>query len=171
MMSAIEYFKCKNCGFTFSPTIFNLSEDEFTKFNIAFHQYTEDTLFKKNANQPPYIEQATMLNILEKNQLIDLKNSLDFAGGYGTLNKILIKYFNRQPLIIYDPYIQDLNNLEYLDKNKLESYNTVFNSAFFEHITCRQTLEEINSYVTGIGLLLFILSFVKIFLKTQTGFI
>lgn len=154
MISVAEYFKCKNCGFTFSPTIFELNEVEFSKLNTVFHLYVEDPLIEKNANQPPYIEQATMLNVLEKNKLIDMNCSLDFAGGYGTLNKIYKKYFNRSPFLIYDPYMQDLNDNEYITKDNLKQYNTVFNSAIFEHITCRETIDEINSCVTENGVLI-----------------
>ncbi len=149
-ISVTEYFKCKKCGFTFSPTIFGLNEEEFSKLNIAFHKYSEDPLVELNINQPPYIEQASLLNILDKNKLIDLNNSLDFAGGYGTLSKILRKYYSTFSLFIYDPYMQDLNDKSnrYVAKDKLGQYSTVFNSAIFEHVTCRETLEEINSCVT-----------------------
>lgn len=95
-----------------------------------------------------------MLNILNKNKLIDLESSLDFAGGYGTLNKILKKYFENISFLIYEPYMQDLNNIEYITKDTLKQYNTVFNSAIFEHITCRETLEEINSCVSENGVLI-----------------
>jgi hypothetical protein len=149
-----EYYKCPNCGFTFSPTIFKLNTNDFIKLNLAFHKYIEDPLTTNISNQPPYIEQALMLNILEKNSLIDLESYLDYAGGYGTLKKIMEKYFNWHPLLIYDPYMQDLDNNEYISKEKLRQYNTVFNSAIFEHITCRETLEEINSCVTDKGVLI-----------------
>jgi len=154
MIASSAYYKCKNCGFTFSPTIFELNEEVFSKLNIAFHRYIEDPSVEKLMNQPPYIEQATMLNILEKNKLIDMNNSLDFAGGYGTLHEILKKYFNRCTFLIYDPYMQDINSNQYITKDNLKQYNTVFNSAFFEHITCRETLEEINSCVSENGVLI-----------------
>jgi len=154
MIFASEYYKCKNCGFTFSPTIFELNNNDFSKLNIAFHQYIENPLAIKYQNSPPYIEQATMLNILNKNKLIDFECSLDFAGGYGTLNKILKKYYSNLKLLIYDPYMQDINNNEYITKDNLKQYKTVFNSAFFEHITNRETLDEINTCVTGNGVLI-----------------
>lgn len=135
MIPVTEYFKCKNCGFTFSPTIFELNEEEFFKLNKAFHEYAENSLIEKNVNQSPYIEQATMLNILKINDLIDMSNALDFAGGYGTLNKILKKYFKDISFLIYEPYMQDPNIFEYVIKDNLKQYNTVFNSAIFEQIT------------------------------------
>lgn len=156
LISSSEYFKCKNCGFTFSPTIFELTEDDFSKLNIAFHLLAEDPLIEINVNQPPYIEQATMLNILEKNKLIDMKSALDFGGGYGTLNKIIKKYFNGFSFLIFDPYMQDISDESniYVEKHDLGQYKTVFNSAFFEHITNRITLEQINSCVSEEGVLI-----------------
>jgi len=153
MISSSEYHKCNNCGFTFSPTIFSLNEKEFSKLNIEFHKWAENPMIERYGNQPPYIEQATMLTVLEKNKLIDLNNCLDFAGGYGTLNKLMKKYFHKEPFLIYDPYMQDLSNGKYLEKDQLKKYNTVFNSAIFEHVTNRKTLEEINSCVSDIGTL------------------
>ena len=156
LITGSDYYKCKNCGFTFSPTIYSLKKETFAKLNIDFHKDLEEILIEKNINQPPYLEQATMLNVLEKNKLIEIKNALDFAGGYGTLNKILMKYNNCFSFSIYDPYMQDLNNGYnlYITKDNLKQYDTVLASAIFEHVTCRETLEEINSCVSEHGVLI-----------------
>jgi len=154
MIPSSEYYKCENCGFTYSKTIFDLNENNFSKLNIVFHQYVEDPTIEKKGNQPPYIEQATMLNVLNANNLISMNEALDFAGGLGALNKIMKKYINSLSFFIYDPFMQDLNSSEYLTKSKLKKYSTVFNSAFFEHITSRKTLEEINDCVSETGVLI-----------------
>lgn len=154
MLPFSEYFKCINCGFTFSPTVFEMSDVDFATLNIVFHEYIENPGPEKKGNQPPYVEQGLMLNILQKNNLIDLSNSLDFAGGYGTLNKILIKYFDLQPMKIFDPYMQDLNSGNYVAKQNLKKYSTVFNSAIFEHVRNRKTLNEINDCVSQNGVLI-----------------
>jgi hypothetical protein len=90
-----------------------------------------------------------MLNILSKNNIIDSTDMLDFAGGYGTLSKILNKYFGLK-LMVYEPFVQtDMTN--YILKEYLKKYKVVINSAMFEHITKRQDIESINELVEEDG--------------------
>ena len=154
MLNNSSYLKCCNCGFVFSETIFNMNISEFSKLNLSYHTYIEDPKTVSDVNQPPYIDQAWMLKVLHENGLIDMSSSLDFAGGLGTLNKILRKYISDVPLFkIYDPYMQDLSSNIYVDKDQLKKYSVVFTSAFFEHIRDRSTLDEINSCVADDGVL------------------
>lgn len=148
----IEYVKCHKCGFTFSKSHQHFSKDKLEKLNHDFHNYIENPNNPKIGNQPPYIEQATMLNILYTHKLINLSNALDFGGGFGTLVRILKKYYNIQ-FPIYEPYMHQTDKeIHYVDL-KNEKFEAVNCSALFEHIIHRETLEEINNCVSETGAL------------------
>jgi hypothetical protein len=151
----VEYYKCTNCGFTISKTHCELEEKRWEKLNFDFHHHIEnpeDSL--KDINQPPYFQQAIMIKILTENNIINFENSLDFAGGYGTLSHILLKYFD-MPLSVFDPYVKNINAKElYIEKENLTKYNTVISSALFEHLKTRESFDEINDCVSDDGCLI-----------------
>lgn len=144
-IGTIDYYKCKECGFTLSKTHSELDSKTFEKLNYDFHHYLENN--STSINQPPYLEQAMLINILIKNSIIDGLNMLDFAGGYGTLSKILEKYFKIN-LPVYDPYIQLNIFNKYIKKEDLSTYKTVIISALFEHLLNRQSFDDIESLVS-----------------------
>ncbi|MFH1196292.1 MAG: methyltransferase domain-containing protein [bacterium] len=150
-----EYYKCSNCGFTFSKTLFEMNTNEWEELNTKFHHFIENPERKRQGNQPPYLEQAAMLKLLTENQLIVENNMVDFGGGMGTLAKILQRYFSIC-LPIYDPYVRSDGNgtLVYIEKEKLTKKKVVFNSALFEHITKREDIESINNIVDDDGALI-----------------
>lgn len=147
----VDYYKCCNCGFTISKTHIELETNRWVKLNSDFHHYIENNV--STTNQPPYIDQAIMLKLLKENNIINLDSAIDFAGGYGTLSKILKRYFNLD-LAIYDPYVQDLNQNNYIKKSELSKYDVVINSALFEHLYTRESFEEINDLVSDSGFLI-----------------
>jgi hypothetical protein len=105
----VDYYKCCSCGFTMSKTHVELDNNRWVKLNSDFHHYIENNA--SSTNQPPYIDQAIMLMLLQKNKIINLDNAIDFAGGYGTLSKILKKYLNLN-LAVYDPYVQGFDQID-----------------------------------------------------------
>lgn len=147
-IGVVQYYKCENCGFTSSKTHFELSQNEWEKINLEFHRHHEHNIGE--INQPPYLEQASLIKILSLNNIISINSCLDFACGFGTLSKILNKYFNIE-ILLYDPYVQDSSLNKYINYEDLEKYKTVINSALFEHIRSRQSLDEINSKVADNG--------------------
>lgn len=150
-----DYYKCSNCGFTFSKTLFEMNKNDWELLNTGFHYYIENPERKRQGNQPPYLEQATMLKLLIDNKIIDENEIVDFGGGMGTLAKILQKYF-RISLPIYDPYVRanGNENLVYITNEKMTKKKVVMNSALFEHITKREDIEIINSIVDDDGVLI-----------------
>lgn len=144
----VEYFKCSNCGFTISKTHCEIAEERWEKLNYEFHHYLENN--KVPFNQPPYLQQAAMLKILSTHEIIDINNSVDYAGGYGTLSSILNKYFNIK-LSVYDPYVNKQERDIYIPKEKLSKYKTVINSALFEHLRTRSSFNDINNCVRDDG--------------------
>lgn len=143
------YQKCKNCGLVFSETHRNMNKKMWEELNYKFHHNIEKNHENRNFNQPPYIDIALALHILDKNKIIDLKNCLDYAAGYGTLAGILNKYFSHT-ISTYDKYI-NVNNI-YRNENLLsQKYQTVINTAFFEHVLNRSSLDEVVDLVKDNG--------------------
>jgi len=147
----VDYFKCTNCGFTISKTHAEMDNKKWMTLNSGFHHYLENNVV--TTNQPPYIYQAIMLMLLAKNHILDFSNSLDFAGGYGTLSNILKKYLNIN-LSVYDPYVQGSSQVHYISKEELRKYDIVLNSALFEHLFTREAFDEINDLVSDFGFMI-----------------
>jgi len=146
----IDYYKCSQCGFTQSRTHSNLDIKIWERLNYEYHHYIEKNY--SLVNQPPYLDQASMINILAKNNIINTGSMLDYAGGYGTLGKVLKKYYGFDVFHIYDPFVKNLQNgIDYVSEEQLGKYQTVFNSALFEHILDRHTFDKINSLVLDHG--------------------
>ncbi len=148
----VQYYKCVNCGFTMSKTHYELSHDDWAQLNHSYHTFSEQAKAKKQSkgNPPPYFEQAFLLKVLACNKIINAERILDFAGGHGTLSKIIDKYFGMS-MPIYDPYMSEENGRTYISKDSLTTYKTVLNSALFEHVTSREDLDEINRLVEKDG--------------------
>ena len=149
----VKYYKCTHCGFTISKTHAELSAEKWAVLNEQFHHDIENSKLGSKGNQPPYIEQAMMLLLLGKNNIVDISNMLDYAAGYGTLSKILSKYFQLH-LPIYDPFIKNGDPARYIRKQSLKPCKTVINSAMFEHILTREDLDHVNELVDNDGCLI-----------------
>ena len=148
-----DYHKCDNCGFVISQTHQKMSDSDFFSLNNDFHHFIENHTFDSiPTNQPPYAEQALALSILSKANIIDLDNVLDFAAGYGTLAKILNKYFNKN-INLFERYVTNSSS-RYLSEEELKTYNLVINSAMFEHVLNREALDKVNSLVSNDGVLM-----------------
>jgi len=148
----VDYYKCENCGFVISKTHSKLEKSLWEELNKIFHDFLEK-IDNRYVNQPPYIDQALMLKILSLNNIIDTEVMIDYAAGYGTLSKLLKKYFNIE-LIIYDEYLEDKLSNNHMLKHELNKYKTVINSAMFEHILNRDDLENLNNLVDSDGCLI-----------------
>ena len=144
----ITYLKCENCGFTISKTHSLMSAKRWGQLNHDFHQHLETNTTK--LNQPPYIEQASMLNILGKNNIVDVKCILDYGAGYGSMSKLLKKYYD-QDIFLFEPYMDNSYASAYVKEKDLKKYNTVFNSALFEHLLTRESFDKINNLVKNDG--------------------
>lgn len=154
LLESANFCKCKNCGFTFSETIFKMDNAIWVKLNNDFHTLLEDSSNEKNINQPPYLQQAIMLKLLSENKIINGNDILDYAGGLGTLSKIMQKYFDKE-VPIYDPYMKDNNSkLKYIDESNLKPVSVLVNSALFEHVRNRTDLEHVNNCIKDDGVLI-----------------
>jgi hypothetical protein len=142
-------YKCVNCGFTLSNTHFEMNEHDWYRLNETWHHYHESD---NQVNQPPYINMALALKLLMEKGIISKKSVLDYAAGYGTLSDLLLRYFDI-PIEIFDDYVNDAKK-RYLKKSDLLSYKVVINTAMFEHIVKRSSLDEVNKLVDEDGVLM-----------------
>lgn len=152
-IGTIDYYKCSHCGFVLSKTHRDLDEAQWSHLNNQFHHHIENPCNAKSINQPPYAEQAIMLAMLGRIGIIDTNNMLDYAAGYGTLSNVLEKYFNLS-LPIYDQYVKTDNSNRYVQELELKAYKTVINSAMFEHVLNRDSLNHVNNLVAKDGCLI-----------------
>lgn len=157
LMSKVQpvlYFRCSGCGFTFSQTHRELAREKWIELNEAYHNWFESSdLEHRTSNQPPYPEQAFMLALLHQAGLIRLDSALDFAGGQGTMHKLLADFFGLD-FPIYDPYLGISGDPRYLNELPREPVSTVFNSAMFEHVLSRSDLDSVNALVRPDGVLI-----------------
>lgn len=150
----VEYHKCTHCGFVQSKTHQQMSDKLWGELNSAWHHFFELNQEKSFTNQPPYADQALALALLSKHGLINTNNALDYAAGYGTLSKVLKKYFN-QSIAVFDRYVKDNSGqLNYVNELNNASYDLVLNSAMFEHVLDRADLDEVNALVADSGVLM-----------------
>jgi len=151
---SVRYFRCAECGFTFSATHQDMSKEEWSSLNVSWHHHFEGDHNSRNINQPPYAAQALVLSMLEVNGVIDLDDALDYAAGYGTLSRFMKKYFSRN-ICIFDKYVTSGDQtLTYLSEANLGHYSLVMNSAMFEHVIDRDSLDSVNHLVSTRGVLM-----------------
>lgn len=154
----VDYWKCKHCGFVISKTHQKMTKDQWSDLNTSWHHLLErenkDDFQSGTVNQPPYADQALSLMMLEKNGIIDIGDTLDYAAGYGTLSRFLKKYMDAD-IKVFDRYVHDdENNLDYIAEKDLKKYKCVINSAMFEHVLDRKSLDDVNNLVKEDGVLM-----------------
>ncbi|HNA85756.1 MAG TPA: class I SAM-dependent methyltransferase [Nitrospira sp.] len=131
-----------------------MSAEEWSDLNSKFHHHLERNSESKTFNQPPYAEQALALQMLNAASLIDPCSILDYAAGYGTLARVLKKYF-KLDIDLYDPFvINDEGGLHYVSVSDQTKYKLVINSAMFEHVLDRRSLDRVNELVADDGVLM-----------------
>lgn len=150
----VDYFKCSDCGFVISKTHQDMSPDQWAELNYKWHHFFEQNPKAQISNQPPYIDQSLALTMLDRNGLVNLGDALDYAAGYGTMASAISKYFNKD-ISIFDRFVKsNSSNSNYTNEKDLKKYDLVINSAMFEHVTQRESLDEVNNLVSENGVLM-----------------
>lgn len=151
-LSDVYYWRCVNCGFAASRTHFDMSYDDWSELNIAFHNDSnarEDNPYNRNQR---YFNQAMMLHLMTHRGMLDTGAWLDWGSGVGRLSRQLEEHFSHE-LNSFDAYIEPERHPLSQDKLKKRGYALVVNTAVFEHVRDRDTLDEIESYVSPDGCL------------------
>lgn len=148
----VDYARCSNCGFVASVTHFTMDEQAWERLNMAFHcdsEAREDNPYNRNQR---YFNQALMLHLLLRNSIVEAGNWLDWGSGGGSLSAKLHHNFGIA-LHNFDRYMQPallpLSQTELIERG----HSLVANTAVFEHVRGRGTLDEIESYVAHDGCL------------------
>ena len=148
----VDYVRCNSCGFSASETHFRMSSTEWERLNNAFHEDNnarEDNPWNRNQR---YFNQSVMLYLMAHNGIIHTDNWLDWGSGTGSLSRQLYEHFGLR-LDNFDRYVEPgLFPLQQSDLVK-RGYSLVTNTAVFEHVRDRKTLDEIESYVSPDGCL------------------
>jgi len=129
-----------------------MSPAEWECLNIAFHEDNnarEDNPWNRNQR---YFNQSVMLYLLARNGIIPPGKWLDWGSGTGSLSLQLHEHFGLH-LDNFDKYIEP--GLFPVRQSDLveRGYSLVTNTAVFEHVRDRETLDEIESYVSPEGCL------------------
>ena len=148
----VRYMRCGSCGFTASKTHFQMSPSEWERLNNAFHadnNAREDNPWNRNQR---YFNQSVMLYLLVRNGIVPSGKWLDWGSGTGSLSLQLNEHFGVR-LDNFDKYIEPklfpVRQSDLIERG----YSLVTNTAVFEHVRNRDTLDEIESYVSRDGCL------------------
>lgn len=149
-LNQVDYWQCPNCGFCASKTHFDMSEKEWSNLNDAFHSqshFAKNNPYNRNQR---YFNQALMLSLMVKHELLNVGRWLDWGSGIGAASLLLKNYFDLE-LLTYDKFYTPLVNSISIDELKPRTFDLVVNTAVFEHVRNRDTLDEIESYVGDTG--------------------
>jgi hypothetical protein len=151
-LKTVDYWKCCECGFVSSKTHFEMKDTDWQELNVCFHKDNnnrQDNPFNRNQR---YFNQATMLYLMSRYGILPTGKYLDWGSGLGNLSDRLKTLFDIK-MYNFDKYIEPtLHPLTEADIVR-RSYAIVANTAVFEHVRNRETLNEIESYVSLNGCL------------------
>lgn len=149
-LGQVDYWRCTACGFAASKTHLEMSDERWSQLNHDFHaqtHYTEDNPYNRNQR---YFNQALMLSLLRRQDAVHAGEWLDWGCGVGAVARLLRDHFGVH-LSTYDKYFTPEVNAIETDALKVRGYDLVLNTAVFEHVRDRATLDEIESYVKPAG--------------------
>lgn len=149
-LTTCNYYKCGTCGFVASKTHYDLSPQEWEQLNYEYHTENNNRVDNPNNRNQRYFNQALMISILKKHDLLGGGNFLDWASGIGAVS-ILSKILFDVEISNYDKYIEPHFNTVGEDYLKERSFDLVINCALFEHVSKRETLDEIEALVAHDG--------------------
>lgn len=151
-LEKVTYMKCEECGFTFSATHYSMSNDLFSQINQGCYEgFNPD---KKNYNGfPPYLSQAMLFHVMVQNGFLEKGTWLNYAAGQTDFSTILKHNFNLD-ILSYDKYLT-LDDKNFISEMEMKSqkFDLIFSSAFFEHITTIEPLENMVSALKHNGVL------------------
>jgi len=151
-LGKVDYFRCDHCGFCASQTHFDMSDEQWSAVNNAFHSvthYAEDNPYNRNQR---YFNQAQMLHLLKRFDCVTGDQWLDWGSGVGAVSSLLQNIYGIR-LDTYDKYFTPSINEISPGRLLPRTFDLVLNTAVFEHVRDRATLDEIEEYVKADGCL------------------
>lgn len=159
-LNLVNYVRCKTCGFVYSSTIYDFSENEFKRLNNSFHQFLTET---RCPDDPKWLQrlkkQATELFRLFKDGVCPSELAwLDFACGNGTLIKML-QDMGCLNIVGYEPFMNNTVHPEVtLIKDKeLQPgrFDCVISTSFLEHVRDLNVIDRMCELVSPNGAFIF----------------
>lgn len=149
-LGTVDYWKCSQCGFVTSKTHADMNDNDWGELNVRFHRDNnnrEDNPYNRNQR---YFNQASMLYFMSRYGMFPIGDWLDWGSGKGDLSDRLNTLFDLK-ITNFDKYID--STLTPMNESEIHkrSYSLVANTAVFEHVRSRETLDEIESYVSQDG--------------------
>ncbi len=148
-LGLVEYLRCAECGFVCSPKHYEMDDNDWEALNRRFHEACfaqDDNPYSRNQR---HFHQALHLHLMNRYGVFAGKDWLDWGCGSGVVSDLLRQLFGLE-LGKYDAYMA---RPDYILKSDLEprSYDLVLNTAVFEHVRDRETLDNIESFVHADG--------------------
>lgn len=151
-LGRVDYWKCPDCGFCASKTHFEMDESRWERLNNDFHAESNQREDNPHNRNQRYFNQALMLHLMQRHSLLSDGPWLDWGCGVGSLAGQLQGHFDIH-LSTYDKYVRPEINALQADELRPRGNALVVNTAVFEHVRERATLDEIESYVAADGAL------------------
>lgn len=151
-LGVVEYHRCQSCGFVNSKTHLELSEADWVQLNTSWHEANNLRTDNPWNRSQRHFNQALMIYLLSRNGMIPDGNWVDYASGEGGLSSQLHANFGRR-LDSFDKYIKPASFPIGEEALVKRGHALVTNTAMFEHVRERDTLDEIESYVAEGGCL------------------
>jgi hypothetical protein len=143
----VDYHRCPECGFTASATHFEMNQHDWEALNARFHaDPVANGPDNPDNRPPPYVEQARMLDVLHRDGLVEGEPWLDWGAGEASLSRILAERHGLR-LRNFDRFRRPPHDATSEAELRPGRYNLVVNSALFEHVRTRATLDEIHACV------------------------
>jgi hypothetical protein len=127
-----------------------MSEKEWANLNDGFHSVSHHRTDNPYNRNQRYFNQALMISLLAEKKLIKQGPWLDWGCGIGRVAILLDEFFAKE-LKTFDKYFSPQLNEIAEDELHERSFKLVVNTAVFEHVRSRSTLDEIESYVAEDG--------------------
>lgn len=149
-LDTVEYYRCTGCGFSASKTHLEMPETDWIRLNTSWHNSNNLRADNPWNRSQRHFNQALMIHLSHRHEIIRNGSWLDYASGQGGLSCQLHSHFGLV-LHSFDRFVQPISFPLYAQDLVKRGHVLVTNTAMFEHVRNRRTLDEIESYVAEDG--------------------
>lgn len=147
-----DYYRCAACGFSACKNHYEMSDTEWVRLNTTWHHRNNLRTDNPWNRSQRHFNQALMLHLLKKHGIVPTGRWLDYASGQGGLSSQLDHHFAIR-MDSFDRYVKP-ESFPIPESDLVKGgFELVSNTAMFEHVRDRRTLDEIESYVATDGCL------------------
>jgi hypothetical protein len=151
----VEYDRCPNCGFVFSRTHYEMTDEAWESLNTRWVSQYQGT--EENPEDPRWLErmeaQSRVINDMSELGLLPKGRWVDYGAGDGKLSAKLAKEHN----LTVEKYEHSSNPAKgYLRAEDLKpkAFDLVMHTAVIEHLRFRKQLDTIFDLVSDNGVMM-----------------